>query len=115
MRAVAPYPRPTSSGPPIQANIRHQRDAGALSAVGAEDAMSRKYRELYGSDPVMEGVFAYGRYLYTSADAGTLKLKEVDILVEARMREVAQRRRARRQYQEELESEYPPLDLKDYE
>ena len=109
---------PSSTGPLLeqqwsayQASIRQQRDAGTMSAVRAEDAMRQKYRELFGPDPVMEGAFAYGRYLYASADAGGLPISQADILAQARVYEIEERRRARASYNEWFESRYPPLDV----
>jgi hypothetical protein len=109
---------PSSTAPSVeqqwsayQASIREQRDAGVMNAVGAEDAMSQKYRELFGPDPVMEGAFAYGRYLYASADAGSLPVRQADIFASARVYEIEQRRRARVSYNEWFESRYPPLDV----
>jgi hypothetical protein len=88
--------------------VMQERDRGALTPVAAEEKIAAKYREIYGPDPMMEGVFAYGKRLYTLADAGRLSLDEADALANARMDEILARDAAQVQYHEWLESRFPP-------
>jgi hypothetical protein len=88
--------------------VLQQRDRGALSPVAAEEKIAAKYREIYGPDPMMEGVFAYGKRLYVMADAGSLSINEADALANARMDEVLARDAAQVQYHEWLTNRFPP-------
>jgi len=87
-----------------------QRDQGALTPVAAEEKIATKYCEIDGPDPMMEGVFAYGKRLYVMADAGRLSIDEADALANARLDEVLARDAAQVQYHEWLESRFPPND-----
>jgi hypothetical protein len=88
--------------------VLQQRDQGALTPVAAEEKIAAKYREIYGPDPMMEGVFAYGKRLYVMADAGRLSIDEADALANARMDEVLARDAAQVQYHEWLTDRFPP-------
>jgi hypothetical protein len=88
--------------------VLQQRDQGALTPVAAEEKIAAKYREIYGPDPLMEGVFAYGKRLYVMADAGRLSIDEADALANARMDEVLARDAAQVQYHEWLTDRFPP-------
>jgi len=88
--------------------VMQERDRGALAPVAAEDKIAAKYREIYGLDPTMEGVFAYGRRLYAMAQAGTLSIDEADALANARMDEIFARDAAQVQFHAWLESRFPP-------
>ena len=88
--------------------VMQERNRGALNPVAAEEKIAAKYREIYGPDPMMEGVFAYGKRLYVMADAGTLSIDEADALANARMDEVLARDAAQVQYHEWLTSRFPP-------
>jgi hypothetical protein len=88
--------------------VMQERDRGTLTAVAAEEKIAAKYRKIYGPDPMMEGVFAYGKRLYVMADAGTLSLGEADALANARMDEVLARDAAQVQYHEWLTDRFPP-------
>src|SRR4029434_2772606 len=48
--------------------VMRERDRGTVTPVKAEEQIHAKYREIYGLDPEMEGVFAYGRRLYVMAE-----------------------------------------------
>jgi hypothetical protein len=88
--------------------VMQERDRGTLTPVAAEEKIAAKYRELYGPDPTMEGVFAYGRRLYVMAEAGVLSLDEADALASARMDEIFTRDAAQAQYHAWLDSRFPP-------
>jgi len=88
--------------------VMEERDRGALTPVDAEEKIAAKYREIYGPDPMMEGVFAYGKRLYAMADAGALSIGEADALASARMDEILARDAAQVQFHEWLESRFPP-------
>jgi hypothetical protein len=91
-----------------RSQVMQERDRGTLTPVAAEEKIAAKYREIYGPDPMMEGVFAYGKRLYVMADAGTLSLDEADALANARMDEVLARDAAQVQYHEWLTDRFPP-------
>jgi hypothetical protein len=63
---------------------------------------------MYGPDPTMEGVFAYGKRLYVMAEAGSLPMDEADALANARLDEVLARDAAEVKYHAWLESRFPP-------
>jgi hypothetical protein len=88
--------------------VMQERDRGTLTPVAAQETIAAKYREIYGPDPTMEGVFAYGRRLYVMAEAGALSLGEADALASARMDEIFARDAAQVQYHAWLESRFPP-------
>jgi hypothetical protein len=88
--------------------VMQERDRGTLTPVAAEEKIAAKYREIYGPDPTMEGVFAYGRRLYVMAEAGVLSIGEADALASARMDEILARDAAQVQYHAWLESRFPP-------
>jgi len=88
--------------------VMQERDRGDLSPVAAEDKITAKYRDVYGPDPMMEGVFAYGRRLYVMAEAGSLTLNEADALANARLDEILARNAAEVQYHAWLASRFPP-------
>ncbi len=88
--------------------VMQERDRGDLSAVAAEDKIAAKYRDIYGLDPTMEGVFAYGKRLYVMAEAGSLPIDEADALASARLDEVLARDAAEVKYHNWLESRFPP-------
>jgi len=93
-------------------DYRHQvleeRAQGTLSPMAAEEKIEAKYLEIYGPDPTMEGVFAYGKRLYAMADAGEISIGEADALANARMDEVLTREAADIRYHAWLESRFPP-------
>jgi hypothetical protein len=88
--------------------VMGERDRLTLTPVAAEEKIAAKYREIYGPDPMMEGVFAYGKRLYVMADAGRLSIDEADALANARMDEVLARDAAQVQYHEWLTDRFPP-------
>ncbi len=88
--------------------VMQERDRGTLTPVAAEEKIAAKYRQIYGPDPMMEGVFAYSKRLYTMADAGRLSIDEADALASARMDEILARDAAQVQYHEWLERRFPP-------
>jgi hypothetical protein len=88
--------------------VMQKRDRGDLTSVVAEEKIAAKYRDIYGPDPMMEGVFAYGKRLYVMADAGRLSIDEADALADARLDEILARDAAQVQYHEWLESRFPP-------
>jgi len=88
--------------------VMQERDEGKLSPVAAEEKVAAKYREIYGIDPEMEGVFAYDKRLYEMAQAGALSLGEADALVLARIDQIQARNAADVQYHYWLESRFPP-------
>jgi hypothetical protein len=88
--------------------VMGERDRGTLTPVAAEEKIAAKYREIYGPDPMMEGIFAYGKRLYVMADAGRLSIDEADALANARMDEVLARDAAQVQYHEWLTDRFPP-------
>jgi hypothetical protein len=109
--ASVPSSSPTSRSQgwsAYRAQMMQQRDRGALTPVAAEEKIAAKYREIYGPDPMMEGVFAYGKRLYVMADAGRLSIDEADALANARMDEVLARDAAQVQYHEWLTNRFPP-------
>lgn len=88
--------------------VMGERDRLTLTPVAAEEKIAAKYREIYGPDPMMEGIFAYGKRLYVMADAGRLSIDEADALANARMDEVLARDAAQVQYHEWLTDRFPP-------
>jgi len=109
--ASAPSSTSTSRSPDWSAyrnQVMQERDRGSLTPVAAEEQIAAKYRAIYGPDPMMEGVFAYGKRLYMMADAGRLSLDEADALAIARMDEVLARDAAQVQYHEWLTDRFPP-------
>jgi hypothetical protein len=88
--------------------VMQERDRGDLSPVAAEEKIAAKYREIYGPDPTMEGVFAYGERLYVMAEAGSLSIGEADALASARVDEILARDAAEVKYHAWLESRFPP-------
>ena len=90
-----------------RAEVTQERDRGALTATQAENEIEAKYRELYGRDPTMEGVFAYAEEVYGQATAGTLSLAEADALVKAREDEILARRQARAAYHDWMDKRFP--------
>ena len=88
--------------------VMQERDHGEISPVAAEDKIAAKYREIYGLDPEMQGVFAYDRRLYAMAEAGALPLGEADALALARVDEILARNAADVEYHNWLESRFPP-------
>jgi hypothetical protein len=88
--------------------VMEERDRGTVTPVKAEEQIHAKYREIYGLDPEMEGVFAYGRRLYVMAEAGVLSIDEADALASARVDEIMARRVADMEYRTWLESRFPP-------
>jgi hypothetical protein len=67
--------------------IMQQRDEGKLSPVEAEALIEKKFQELYGPDPAMDGAFAYSDTLLNDADAGDLTMSEAEQLSQARQDE----------------------------
>jgi hypothetical protein len=88
--------------------VMQERDRGEITPVVAQDKIAAKYREIYGLDPEMQGVFAYDRRLYTMAEAGALPLGEADALAIARVDEILARNAADVEYHNWLESRFPP-------
>ncbi len=88
--------------------VMQERDRGTVTPVKAEEQIQAKYREIYGLDPEMEGVFAYGKRLYAMAEVGTLPIDEADALASARVDEILTQRAAQLKYHVWLESRFPP-------
>lgn len=88
--------------------VMQERNRGEITPVVAEDKIAAKYREIYGLDPEMQGVFAYDRRLYAMAEAGALPLGEADALALARVDEILARNAADVEYHNWLESRFPP-------
>jgi hypothetical protein len=88
--------------------VMEERAQGTLTPLAAEEKLEAKYLEIYGPDPTMEGVFAYGKRLYAMADAGKLSIEEADALSNARMDEILARDAADVRFHSWLESRFPP-------
>ena len=88
--------------------VMQQRDEGKVSPVEAEARIEQKFRELYGSDPTMDGAFAYSGTLLREAEAGNLTVTDAEQLSETHQDEaLAEFKEAVRQRQLE-ESTFPP-------
>jgi len=88
--------------------VMQERNRGDLTPVAAEEKVATRYREIYGLDPEMEGVFAYDKRLYEMAEAGALSVGEADALALARIDQILARNAADVQYHAWLESRFPP-------
>ena len=88
--------------------VRQERDRGDLTPVAAQEKIAAKYREIYGLDPEMEGVFAYDKRLYEMAENGTISVGEADTFALARIDQILARNAADVQYHAWLESRFPP-------
>ena len=88
--------------------VMQERNRGELTPVAAEEKVAAKYREIYGLDPEMEGVFAYDKRLYEMAESGALSVGEADALALARIDQILARNAADVQYHAWLESRFPP-------
>ena len=98
----------TTSWTAYRAELAQQRDHGDLTPLQAEDKLETRYRELYGRDPTVEGLFAYRRELYAQAQDGNLPMDEAKVLAKARMDEVLARREADADFHQWMESRFPP-------
>ena len=106
--ASAPSASRSASWWDYRQHVMLERDRGEIAPVAAQDKIAAKYREVYGLDPEMQGVFAYDRRLYTMAEAGALPLGEADALAIARVDEILARSAADVEYHNWLESRFPP-------
>ena len=88
--------------------VMQERNRGDLTPVAAEEKVAAKYREIYGLDPEMEGVFAYDKRLYEMAENGTISVGEADTFALARIDQILARNAADVQYHAWLESRFPP-------
>src|SRR5262245_29517396 len=88
--------------------VMQERNHGDLTPVAAEEKIAAKYREIYGLDPEMEGVFAYDKRLYEMAENGTISVGEADTFALARIDQILARNAADVQYHAWLESRFPP-------
>ncbi|HXX11787.1 MAG TPA: hypothetical protein VEK05_09740 [Burkholderiales bacterium] len=88
--------------------VMQDRNHGDLTPVAAEEKVAAKYREIYGLDPEMEGVFAYDKRLYEMAENGTISVGEADTFALARIDQILARNAADVEYHNWLESRFPP-------
>jgi len=106
--ASAPSASRSASWWDYRQQVMQERNRGDLTPVAAEEKVAAKYREIYGLDPEMEGVFAYDKRLYEMAEAGALSVGEADALALARIDQILARNAADVQYHAWLESRFPP-------
>ena len=88
--------------------ISRQRDEGKLSPVEAEAQIEKKFQELYGSDPAMNGAFAYSDKLLQDAEEGDLTMSEAVQLSDARQDEALVEFKETVKQRELFEQTFPP-------
>jgi hypothetical protein len=88
--------------------IMRQRDEGKLSPVEAQAKIEKKFQELYGSDPAMDGAFAYSDELLHDAEAGDLTMSEAEQLSKAHQNEALAEFKETVAQRESEESTFPP-------
>lgn len=90
----------------FRAEVRQQRDAGAITAVQEQERLRDQFWKLYGRDGDSAGHFAFSIALMRSVEAGAFPAGEAEALIAAKEKEVFAMKMASRQV--ESSYEYPP-------
>lgn len=112
--AGTPERSPEAQWSAYRAQMHAERDRGQLHGVDMIYAEHAKYPALFGIDPTMEGLFAFGHALYAAADAGEVSPPTADALLRAREAEITQRRQAQRPLGGAVTEKFGPLDVWQY-
>ena len=89
-----------------RAEVKAQREAGTITAVGEQERLRDRYWQIYGRDEDSAGHFAYTISLMRSAEAGNFPMNEAQALVAAREAEIFALKMVSRQVASSYE--YPP-------
>ena len=81
-------PAPDKQFEAYRAQVRAEREAGALSAVEEQERLRDYFWQLYGKDAESAGHFAFAISLMRSAQAGDFPMNEALALVAAREKQI---------------------------
>ena len=80
-----------------RAEVRQQRETGAITAVQEQEMLRDQFWKLYGRDGDSAGHFAFAIALTRSVEAGDFPAREAEALIAAREKEIFALRMASRQ------------------